>query len=164
MTSLLELKIMYTGLEELVGQVPLEFLTPSLVIMMQNMHQTLSNSWKGRTNKFHQSFVIWPLVVVGGWAGFDAGVLDLQEVMGVGLIHVMVEGVVLTMEEEVVLIMEGVVMEVVALIMIHVTGVDIAFMTVFSLVRRTREDGATMPGRGAAVPPLDLINPASINP
>lgn len=87
---------MFIGLGGLEGQVPLEWLTHSLVIRMQNMHQISSKFWKGQTSECPLKFVIWALeVVVVGWEDSDAGVLVLVAAMGAVvdvMIQIMVEG------------------------------------------------------------------------
>jgi hypothetical protein len=97
MTSLLEWKIMFTGLGELGGQGPLEWPTHSLVTRMQSMLQISSKFWKGQISRSLQRYVIWLHVVVGGWEGLDVGALALAVMMGGAVdavILVMVEGVV----------------------------------------------------------------------
>jgi hypothetical protein len=97
MTSLLEWKIMFTGLGELGGQGPLEWPTHSLVTRMQSMLQISSKFWKEQISRSLQRYVIWLHVVVGGWEGLDVGALALVVMMGGvvdAVILVMVEGVV----------------------------------------------------------------------
>jgi hypothetical protein len=95
MTSLLEWKIMFTGLGELGGQGPLEWPTHSLVTRMQSMLQISSKFWKEQISRSLQRYVIWLHVVVGGWEGLDVGALAVMMGGAVGaVILVMVEGVV----------------------------------------------------------------------
>lgn len=86
---------MFTGLAELVGQVPLVWLTHFSVIKTQNMQQILSKFWKGQTNAFLRSYGTW-CHVVGMVGSLAAGVLALVLVMAIGHVDLvmpfMVEG------------------------------------------------------------------------
>jgi hypothetical protein len=88
---------MFIGLGGRGGQVPLVWLTHSLVTRMPSMLQISSKFWKAQISESLQKFVIWLLVVVG-WDGLDVGVLVLVLVVVMGaavgvMIQVMVEGV-----------------------------------------------------------------------
>ncbi|XP_073057436.1 uncharacterized protein [Primulina eburnea] len=92
---------MFTGLEELDGQVPLEWLIPFYVTRTQSMHQSLSNSWKEQINVFLlMKFVIWLLMVmVEEWEGEEDGVQVPVNMIQVMVVDVTILHTVEDMEE-----------------------------------------------------------------
>lgn len=81
MTSQQELRTMFIELEELDGQVPLEWLTLFSVTRMQDTHQISLKFWKEQIKMFLLNFVIWCHMEVGWEEEGASGALALLDVM-----------------------------------------------------------------------------------